>query len=76
MDHTTMLTDVLKLHFGWNLARIKCLSCLIIALFKVKTVNFGPRSWDRPLYAFRGGFKGAGASSTDSKIAANIERGF
>lgn len=40
MDHTTMLTDVLKLHLGWNLARIKCLSCLIIALFKVKTVNF------------------------------------
>jgi hypothetical protein len=40
MDHTTMLTDVLKLHLGWNLARIKCLACLIIALFKVKTVNF------------------------------------
>lgn len=40
MDHPTMLSDVLKLHFGWNLARIKCLSCLIIALFKVKTVNF------------------------------------
>src|SRR5687768_7345168 len=36
VDHTTMLTDVLKLHFGWNLARVKCLSCLIIALFKVK----------------------------------------
>jgi hypothetical protein len=35
-----MLTHVLKLHFGWHLARIKCLSCLIIALFKVKTVNF------------------------------------
>ena len=35
-----------------------------------------PRSWDRPLYAFRGGLRGAGASSTDSKIAANIERGF
>jgi ATP-dependent DNA helicase RecG len=34
-----------------------------------------PRSWDRPLYAFRGGLRGAGASSTDSKIAANIERG-
>jgi hypothetical protein len=40
VDHTTMLTHVLKLHFGWHLARIKCLSCLIIALFKVKTVNF------------------------------------
>ncbi len=40
MDHTNILTDVLKLHFGWNLARIKCFSCLIIALFKVKTVNF------------------------------------
>jgi hypothetical protein len=35
-----------------------------------------PRSWDRPLYAFRGGLRGAGASSTASKIAANIERGF
>ena len=40
MDHTSMLTHVLKLHFGWHLARIQCLSCLIIALFKVKTVNF------------------------------------
>jgi Glyoxalase/Bleomycin resistance protein/Dioxygenase superfamily len=30
----------------------------------------------RPLYARRGGLKGAGGSSTDSKIAANIERGF
>ncbi|PON10958.1 IS4 family transposase, partial [Candidatus Entotheonella serta] len=35
-----MLTHVLKLHFGWHLARIKCLSCLIVASFKVKTVNF------------------------------------
>ncbi|PON11742.1 hypothetical protein C2W62_43225, partial [Candidatus Entotheonella serta] len=32
--------DVLELHFGWHLARIKCLSCLIVASFKVKTVNF------------------------------------
>ena len=40
MDRPTMLTHVLKLHFGWHLARVKCLSCLIIALFKVKTVNF------------------------------------
>jgi hypothetical protein len=40
MDHPTMLTDVLKLHFAdWHLARIKCLSFLITALFKVKTVN-------------------------------------
>lgn len=35
-----------------------------------------PRSWYRPLYDFRGGLNGAGASSTDSNIAANIERGF
>jgi hypothetical protein len=35
-----------------------------------------PRSWDRPLYDFRGGLRGAGASSTDSKMAANIEHGF
>ena len=40
MDHSTMLTDVLKLHFaGWHLARIKCLASLIVALFKAKTVN-------------------------------------
>jgi hypothetical protein len=36
----------------------------------------GPRSWDRPHYARRGGLRGAGGSSTDSKIASNIERGF
>ena len=35
-----------------------------------------PRSRYRPLYALRGGLRGAGASSTDAKIAANIERGF
>ncbi len=34
-----MLTDVLKLHLDWHLARIKCLSSLIVALFKVRTVN-------------------------------------
>jgi hypothetical protein len=36
----------------------------------------GPRSGDRPPYTFRGGLRGAGASSTDAKIAINIERGF
>ena len=39
-------------------------------------INFRLRSRDRPLYAFRGGFRGAGASSTESKITANIVRGF
>ena len=39
MDHPTMLTDLLKLYFGWHLARITCLASLIVALFKVKTVN-------------------------------------
>jgi hypothetical protein len=40
MDHPTMLTEVLKLHFaGWHLARIKCLASLILGVFKVKTVN-------------------------------------
>jgi hypothetical protein len=40
MDHPTMLTDVLKLHFAdWHLARIKCLASLIMGVFKVKTVN-------------------------------------
>jgi hypothetical protein len=40
VDHLTMLTDVLKLHCaGWHLARVKCLAALIVALFKVKTVN-------------------------------------
>jgi hypothetical protein len=39
MDHHTMLTDILKLYLDLNLARAKCLSALILALFKVKTVN-------------------------------------
>ena len=34
-----MLVNLLKLHFGWHLARIKCLTSIIVALFKVKTVN-------------------------------------
>ena len=34
-----MLVDLLKLHFGWHLARIKCLAYILVALFKVKTVN-------------------------------------
>ena len=57
-----MLTDVLKLHFGWNLARIKCLSCLIIALFKVKTVNFAELAT-----AFSGSAKGAFGNSYASR---------
>ena len=40
MDHTTMLTDVLKFHCAnWHLSRIKCLAYLILGLFKVNTVN-------------------------------------
>ena len=39
MAHHTMLTNSLNLHLDWNLARVKCLSALIRALFKVKTVN-------------------------------------
>ena len=39
MDHTTILVDLLKLPFGWHLARIKCLAYIIVALFKIKTVN-------------------------------------
>ena len=39
-------------------------------------VKVRPRSGHRPLYARRGGLRGAGANSTESKIAANIERGF
>jgi hypothetical protein len=42
----------------------------------IELCSMWPRSWDWPRYAFRGGLRGAGASSTDSKIVANIERGF
>jgi hypothetical protein len=34
-----MLVNLLKLHFGWHLARIKCLAYIIVALFKIKTVT-------------------------------------
>jgi hypothetical protein len=40
MTQPTILTHILKLHFAdWHLSRIKCLSYIIIGLFKVKTVN-------------------------------------
>ncbi len=39
MDHTPRLVNLLKLHLGWHLARIKCLPSIIVALFKVKTVT-------------------------------------
>jgi len=39
VDHTTMLVNLLKLHFGWHLARLKCLASIIVALFKIKTVH-------------------------------------
>jgi hypothetical protein len=39
VDHTTMLVNLLKLHLGWHLARIKCLASIIVALVKIKTVN-------------------------------------
>ena len=40
MTQTTILTNILKLHFAhWHLSRIKCLSYIITGLFKVKTVN-------------------------------------
>jgi len=34
------LVSLLPGYFGWNLARTQCLAGLIIALIKVKTVNF------------------------------------
>src|SRR5687767_9783281 len=40
MPQTTILINILKLHFAnWHLSRVKCLSYLITGLFKVKTVN-------------------------------------
>jgi hypothetical protein len=39
VDHTPMLVNLLKLHLGWHLARIKCLASLIVALCKIKTVT-------------------------------------
>jgi hypothetical protein len=34
-----MLVNLLKLHFGWHLARSKCLAYIIGALCKIKTVT-------------------------------------
>ena len=39
MKHSTMLADLLQSTFGLHRARTTCLAALIIALFKVKTVN-------------------------------------
>ena len=39
MKHSTKLADLLQLAFTMNRARRACLASLVIALFKVKTVN-------------------------------------
>jgi len=39
-QNVTALVPLLLGYFGWNLARTKCLAGLIIALIKVRTVNF------------------------------------
>jgi hypothetical protein len=46
-----MLIDLLQLHFGWHRARITCLSYLIVALFKVKTVNLAELATALPGHA-------------------------
>jgi cytochrome P450 len=61
---------------GAPLARAEASITLHTFLDRFPVLTRGPRSGDRPLYAFRGGLRGAGASSTASKTAANIERGF
>jgi hypothetical protein len=39
VDHTPRLVNLLKLHFGWHLARIKCLASISVVLFKITTVT-------------------------------------
>ena len=39
MKHSTRLADLLQSAFALNRARLACLASLIIALFRVKTVN-------------------------------------
>ena len=38
--HIKQLKDVLGLHLPWHGARLNFLSLFLVALFKVKTVNF------------------------------------
>ena len=40
MAHITQLKDVLRMHLPWHGARLNFLSMFLVALFKVKTVNF------------------------------------
>ena len=39
MKHSTRLADLLQSTFGLHRARVTCLAALVIALFRVKTVN-------------------------------------
>ena len=45
MNHSTKLTDLLQPTFALNRARLACLAALVIALFKVKTVNLAQLAW-------------------------------
>ena len=61
---------------GRSVAELMEAGAHVVSQAQRKSCGIWPRSWHRPLYALRGGLEGAGASSTASKIAANIERGF
>ena len=39
MKHSARLADLLQSTFGLHRARVTCLAALVIALFRVKTVN-------------------------------------
>ena len=39
MKHSTRLADLLQSTFGLHRARVTCLAALVIALFRVRTVN-------------------------------------
>ncbi|KOR27264.1 hypothetical protein TI05_19410, partial [Achromatium sp. WMS3] len=48
MDIIPTLVSLFQIHFNWNLARAKCITALIRALFKAKTVNLAELATKMP----------------------------
>jgi len=48
MDEITLIHQTLHQHFGWHGARLRFLTLFLIALFRVRTVNFSDLSLAMP----------------------------
>jgi hypothetical protein len=69
MKHSARLADLLQSTFGLDRARVTCLTALVIALFRVKTVNLAQLATAFPGTAEIGACNASASTSNSSSRA-------